>query len=85
MRYPVFLAFSGPATLAWASGSVLLGVFFGASGERIIQTFGLGAVLAVAVVLLAALSVVVVRRRRAARADSTSSDTAPTEHHPARR
>ena len=76
MRYPIFLAFSGPAALGWASGSVLLGAFFGASGERIIQTFGLGAVLAVSVVLLIALSVVMVRRRRAARATATSSDRA---------
>lgn len=77
MRYPIFLAFSGPAAVAWASGSVLLGAFFGASGERIIQTFGLGAVLAVSVVLLVVLSVVVVRRRRATHASSPSSDSAP--------
>ena len=85
MRYPLFLAYSGPAALAWASGSVLLGAFFGASGERMIQAFGLGAVVAVAVVLLAVLSVVVVRRRRAGRASATSSDTALTERHPAGR
>ncbi len=85
MRYPIFLAFSAPATLAWASGSVLLGALFGASGERIIQTFGLGAVLALTVVLVAVLCIVVVRRRRAGRASSASSDRTGTERHAARR
>lgn len=71
MRYVIFLAFSGPAAVAWASGSILLGAFFGASGERIIQTFGLGAALAVAIVLLAVVSLVAARRRRVGRGGST--------------
>src|SRR5262245_466941 len=85
MRYPVFLAFRGPAALGWASGSVLLGVFFVASGKRVIQSFGLGAVLAVSFALLVVLSVVVVRRRRAARATSTSSERAGPERSAANR
>lgn len=74
MRYRAFVAYGAPAALVWGSGSVLLGVFFGASGERVIRTFGVGAVAAVTVVLVIVFTVVVIRRRRrAARADLGST------------
>jgi undecaprenyl-diphosphatase len=66
MRYRVFLAFSAPATAAWATGSVLLGVFFGASGERILRTFGIGAVTIATLVVAAVVAIWWVRRRRRA-------------------
>jgi undecaprenyl-diphosphatase len=66
MRYPTFVAYGAPAAFAWGSGSVLLGVFFGVSGERVIRTFGIGAVAAVTAVLVAGFTVIVVRRRRRA-------------------
>ena len=70
MRYRAFVAYGAPAAIAWGTGSVLLGVLFGASGERVIRAFGIGAVAAVTAVLVAAFAVIVVRRRRrAAQAD----------------
>jgi membrane-associated protein len=79
MPYGTFLAFDVPATIAWASGSVLLGVAFGASGERILQTFGIGATAVAVLVVVIAVAVIITRRRR--RVASLSSASAGDDLH----
>lgn len=73
--YRRFLAFSAPAALIWAVGSVLLGYLFGASGEQAVRTFGVGAFAAVAATVLLLLVSGRLRRRLFRRAEPGHTST----------
>jgi membrane-associated protein len=64
MAWPTFLFWNALGGIAWATSVALLAYFLGRGAERVVQTLGLGA----AVAVVAALLVVwlVVRRRHAA-------------------
>jgi membrane-associated protein len=64
MSWPTFLFWNALGGIVWAISIGLLAYFLGRSAERIVQTVGLGA--AIAIVAAGLVIWVVVRRRRAA-------------------
>jgi membrane protein DedA with SNARE-associated domain len=66
MAWPTFLFWNALGGIAWALSVALLAYFLGRGAERVVQTLGLGA--AIAVVAAGLVAWIVVRRRQARQA-----------------
>ena len=75
MGYRRFLAYSGPAAITWGGGSVLIGIAFGASGESLVQRFGIGAAIVLAIALAVLFAIYRIRRVRRRRTLPSTVDS----------